>query len=255
MTNKKVCIALIADKKYIKHFIPIYKQLRSVGKFDGDIVLITNTNKKKLQRKVNDDSFLILNRKQFRFSKDIDKKIKRINQPDKRNIKKKYQWNKIYLFDKYFKNWDVVLYIDINLRIHDNVNEIFDLYKKDRILAHHDSYPEYKWKLANQFDQEKPEYKILAKNFNLSNREYFQTGLMLYDTSIINSQTINELINLANTYPISKTNEQGVFNLYFIDIKKAYQQLPIKNNEKFIYDYWRREKGTYIISKRDFPSK
>ena len=51
---------------------------------------------------------------------------------------------------------------------------------------------------------------------------------MYFDTKIINDQTKNQIINLVNKYPITKSNEQGILNLYLYLEKKIYRELPSK---------------------------
>ena len=54
-------------------------------------------------------------------------------------------------------------------------------------------------------------------------------------------------MKLAYKYPISRTNEQGILNLYF-----KFSQVPIFRDGKFLYDYWERFGNTrdkYILLK------
>jgi hypothetical protein len=67
---------------------------------------------------------------------------------------------------------------------------------------------------------------------------------MLFDTNIILDNTFNDLINLMNKYPISKTNEQAIMNLYFNAEKNVWKQIPLG-----YYDYMRRENYNYILTK------
>ena len=78
---------------------------------------------------------------------------------------------------------------------------------------------------------------------------YFQTGVMYFDTRIINEQTFKEIIELVTNYPITITNEQGILNLYFIFVKNNYRQLIEKVNEKISYFYWIIEDQEVIITK------
>jgi hypothetical protein len=68
------------------------------------------------------------------------------------------------------------------------------------------------WKLHVQFDLEtRPEIasKLEENCPHIRERDYFQTGLMLFDTAAaINATTVGELWDLALAYPISVTNEQ-----------------------------------------------
>ena len=121
------------------------------------------------------------------------------------------------------------------------------------MLAHSDAYPTYEWMLKNQFDfNQFPElYKELNQNFNLQ-VNYFQSTILLYDTSIIEDNTKDILIELSNKYINSKTNEQGIMNLYFNCLKNIWEQIKIKDEETFYYDFFERNNfkwSDYIMLK------
>ena len=59
-----------------------------------------------------------------------------------------------------------------------------------------------------------------------------------------------EIINLVKKYPITKTNEQGVMNLYFYLEKKLYKELPSEIDEFFTYYYWKIADKKIIITKQ-----
>ena len=42
MDKKNNCVTVLANRNYIKYFSEFYKQLREIGKFEGDINLITD---------------------------------------------------------------------------------------------------------------------------------------------------------------------------------------------------------------------
>ena len=137
------------------------------------------------------------------------------------------------------------------MKIFDDISPMLKLISENTLLAHSDAYPTYNWKLHTQFsDNDNIVRRRLFKKFDL-NIDYFQTGIMLYDTNIIEEETYNNLVELSHTFPISKTNEQGIMNLYFNCIKNNWKQLPLKNNETNFYDYWCRDKTNtnYIIVK------
>jgi hypothetical protein len=60
---------------------------------------------------------------------------------------------------------------------------------------------------------------------------------MLYDTSIINANTFDDLVNLAEECMISRTNDQGIIALYFTVIKKLWEQIQLENESNWFYDY------------------
>ena len=94
------------------------------------------------------------------------------------------------------------------------------------------------------------ESKIVEKKFDLNDSRYFQTGLMYLNTQIIKSKMISEIIEYANLYPISITNEQGILNLYFQDNKHLANELPEFINNDIIYFYWMLKNQDIIITKQ-----
>jgi hypothetical protein len=121
-------------------------------------------------------------------------------------------------------------------------------------VAHSDGYPTYQWKLSGQFDHTKPEYFTkLKQKFNLNIDHYFQTTVMLYDTSIITNDTYNNLLALLSEYPICITNDQGIIALYFTLIRPVFKQLKIKNDDTYFYDYLSRNNSyKYIMLKMGY---
>jgi hypothetical protein len=74
----------------------------------------------------------------------------------------------------------------------------------------------------------------------------------MFDTKIINDDTYDTLVELSNKYPNSKTNDQGIMNLYFLCIRNIWEQIMIKDDETFYYDFSERNglnKNNYIILK------
>ena len=137
------------------------------------------------------------------------------------------------------------------MNIHYDINPILKNKPIKKLFARSDSYPEFERKLSSQFDNKNKIYKDLEKNFNLDITDYFQTGILFFDTEIITNNTKDELIDLTIKYPISITNEQGIMNLYFNHIKKDFEQLPFKFGEMEAYFYWLVDGKKIIITKQD----
>ena len=55
----------------------------------------------------------------------------------------------------------------------------------------------------------------MERAFNLNANNYFQTGLMYFDTSIIYKDMIDDILKIAKEFPISITNEQGILKFTF----------------------------------------
>jgi hypothetical protein len=132
------------------------------------------------------------------------------------------------------------------MKIFKPIDKIVSLNCTDKILAHSDAYPFYEWKLNIQFDSIYfPElFNELNEKYDL-NRDYFQSGILLYDTKIITDNTKSDLIELSYKYINSKTNEQGILNIYFNCIKNIWKQVQIKDDETYYYDYWERDNLKY----------
>ena len=64
---------------------------------------------------------------------------------------------------------------------------------------------------------------------------------MLYDTNIIQEDTIDNIIKLVDKYPMSENGDQEYISLYFHQVMKQMQQIDIKKNENYYYyDYYQR---------------
>lgn len=242
----KKCVILVTNKPYLSKCHQTLDMIIKTGNYKEDIVVIIGDDLK--DEKIN-----------FGFENVIIKYFKNQNRDniteillknpigDNRSVTKVFQWHKLNCFDFFFKKWDVCFYIDVGMKIFDDINCFFDLDWKNCLIAHSDSYPKFEWKLRIQFEKNNYDeiFDKLDKKYNLD-IDYFQTGIMLYDTNIIKKTTKKKLIKLSNDYYNSKTNEQGILNLYFNSEKKIWKPLPIKDNYKFYYDYWERNNFVYF---------
>ena len=155
----------------------------------------------------------------------------------------------ISIFRKDKKKWDYIFYLDINMTIHEDINPILKILPKNEILARADGFPNYEWKLKSQFDTTNEIFNELEQIFNLNTVNYFQTGILYFDTKIIEKNTFKEIIDLVNRFPISITNEQGILNLYFKYVNPKYSELVDYIDGKLSYFYWYDKADKTIISK------
>jgi len=249
-----ICCVFVSNQKYFSKFVETCHELVINGKYKGDICLVIGDdlkNNELLNHKIIKNNNIII-----KYFPDIKfpPEFYQVNnnlKTDGRNITKKFQWHKLHLFNTYFKKWNGIFYIDCGMKILDNIKPMLQINYHKKLLAHSDAYPTYERKLSSQFDSSKKQiYYNLSKKYNL-NIDYFQTGILLYDTDIIKKNTFNDLLKIAIEYPISTTNEQGIMNIYFNCQKKIWEQIKLKNNETNFYDYWSRNKNDnkYIIVK------
>lgn len=132
---------------------------------------------------------------------------------------------------------------------------MLELRKPNTVLAHSDAYPTYERKLRDQFcnDSNNSElYAELCTRFDM-NVDYPQTTILLYDTNLIQDTTFRDLVYLTKIYPNSITNDQGLLALYFTNIVKCWEQIPIKNDKIHFYDYMKRNTSDpYIMTKWNY---
>jgi len=248
----KIAVCFVADFRYLyKNFERIYSELREIGNYQGEILVITSFLAPTfLIKKVrNKNKVTVYRFKKIKFDKATETSFRNLNVQNNRHIEKNFQWYKLYLFNKKIKNWDYIFYFDINMSIHHDINPILNKKPNNELLARADGYPEYLWKLNSQFDKSNKYYKLLEENFDLQRTDYFQTGLMYFDTKIVKESSFKELITLVKKYPLSITNEQGILNLYFLFMNKKYVELDIFIDDKLTYFYWKLDKSEVIITK------
>lgn len=235
---KNQCIITFCDKNYLSKTEQTIKELRTNGKYFETIVLMVGDDLK--HYKINDNNIIV------KYFPTIDrsqalKQLNGISTSDGRDLNKPFQWHKIYTFHDYFRQWNACMLIDGGMKIYNPIQKMLNLNYNDAFLAHCDGYPTYEWKLSCQFESNrfKNLYEDLLLNYDL-NIDYFQTGMYLFDTSLIEDDTISKLIDLGNYYINTRTNEQAIMNLLFNCEKKVWKQIQIKDNEMHYYDCMER---------------
>ena len=253
--DKTLCVVFLCNKEYFNKFIYSCNLLLTNGNYKGDICLIIGddlnsdlSNDKILdldipiiiKNNIIKNNIIIKHFPDIKFSNEFLNIQYKINKPSRKN-KKLFQYHKLHLFNEYFKKWDYIFYLDSGITIFSDILPMINEKKENTLLAHSDSYPEYKWKLINQFCKKYSNYFVkLNSKYNLNN-DYFQSTMMLYDTNIIEKNTYEKLYNLMLEYPISITNDQGILSLYFTNIKPCFTQIKIceenENGNQYFYEY------------------
>jgi hypothetical protein len=233
----------MTNKPYLEKALDTINQIRKIGLYEKDVVLLIGDDLKDDNNIKNVENYNTIIKYFPEFDRsDIIKELRyKPISLDGREVNKIFQWHKIHCFDVYFKQWKKCLYVDSGMKIFKPIDKIISLDCTNVLLAHSDAYPMYDWKLNVQFDYFyfKDLYNELNEEYDL-NIDYFQSGILLYDTNIITDNTKTDLIELSYKYINSKTNEQGVLNIYFNCIKKIWKQIKIKDDETHYYDYWER---------------
>ena len=249
-----LCVVFICDTGYFHKFLKTCNQLITIGKYTGNICLVIGDDLNGNIQLLNHD-FIVRNKIIVQYFPNIKftEEFYNVNNNiifDGRNITKRFQWHKLHLFNSFFKRWQYIFYLDCGITIFNDIRPILNEKTQNSLLAHSDAFPTYEWRLSNQFCSNNINYfNSLNTKYNL-NIDYFQTTIMLYDTSIIDENTYNDLYKLSLEFPISKTNEQGIMALYFSNIKPVWKQIKTKNENIYFYDYFKRHPANnYIMLK------
>lgn len=240
--NSDTVFTLVTDLNYFDKAKRTIIDLRSKGKWKGQIVLITidfNIN-------VNFKDFYDIIEKKF---DKIDKSIMldKIGSngfkdtTDKREITKTNQWEKIHIFDDYFMQWKRVIYLDAGLRVLDDVKYLLELDYKNKILAPIDGKSSEPQKFKCQISYDSLELiESLKTEFgsHILDSQYMLNCIWIYDTFILNLCDKEQLIEAMNKYTFCKTNEMGIMNLLYNFKYNLWEPFPIKaSNKKFLFDW------------------
>jgi len=245
-----IAVCVVGDFKFLRRYLNKFiLQIRNNGRYQGDIVVLTSKYTPSIFLNIkNKTNLKFLRFKKIEFDNTTDEILKKIDtngQPN-RHVYKRFQWHKVHLFDSKLKEWKYIFYIDINMSIHKDINPILRLKPEGLLYANRDADDNHDWKLKNQFDTNHKKFNDLVEKYDLNISNYFQTGILYFDTDIIDFQTKNDLLDLIKLYPISRTNEQAIMNLYFIFNKNLYTELPKKIGDVDTYSYWKNNDNTRI---------
>ena len=247
--SEKQCVVMLTNKGYFPKFLETVDQLTHKGNYRGDICLIIGDDllgNDLLNNDVIKKNNIIIKHFPDLYFPEQFKEMTR----DFPQIHKLFQYHKFHLFNTYFKRWKTILYIDVGMKIYADIYPILKTRQPNTLLAHSDAFPTYKWQLSDQFNKKELDlYDKLRRTYKLD-IDYFQTTMMLYDTSIIQETTFDDLYHLALEYPLSFTNDQGIVALYFTNISPVWRQIKTHSKQTYFYDFFKRKKGKkYIMVK------
>jgi hypothetical protein len=253
----KTAFVLVTDEGYFSKAKRTIIDLRSRGNWRGNIVLITinfnlNNNFKDyydiIEKKFDIiDKFNLINK--IGYSGFID------SMDDKREITKLNQWEKLHVFDDYFKNWQRVVFLDAGLRVFDDVKCVLDLDYKNKILVPKDGKLDNYNLFSTQICKDNQELIETLKNdfgSDILESNHFLNCMWVYDTSILNICNKNQLVEAMNKYPCCKSNEMGIMNLMFHFKYKLWEPFPVKTpSNKILFD-WSELNQNYHTTWRDY---
>ena len=129
-------VVTLCDIKYFDKAKRTIQDIRSVGQYWGDLVLIAvNFNP--------DQNFIDFYKLIIKTVKHIDTtmlvhqlKSHPFTGGDGRELTKLAQWNKLYCFDVYFKKWDQVLFFDAGFRIFNKLDYFINIDYKNPMCCY-----------------------------------------------------------------------------------------------------------------------
>jgi hypothetical protein len=159
------------------------------------------------------------------------------------NTTRYFQHMKYYVMDTWFKKWNYVFYIDAGMNILKPMQRIIDAISNRLdgcIFAHDETIhmePYHKFLKQYSLDAMTVEQREdFLRNYNYTG-PYFQSTTMLYDTSIIQDDTVEILFGLMERFPTSSYGDQGNFNLHFTIDLGIWRALPLRDAIGLLYYY------------------
>lgn len=255
---------LVSDEAYLYRAKKTIIDLRSTGNYKGPIVLI-NVNMRTINQNFL-DFYNIIEKKFIPIEQKTDL-VRKLNYSpfldtiDGREISKTNQWEKLHVMDSYFKQWDRVVFLDAGLRILSDVNDsLLSLDYKNKFLAPDDGgnyiKPNPDKLFETQISLANPSYLALLKQdfpkLNDFKEPYFLNCVWVYDTAILDIVSKDEMMEGMLKYPICKTNEMALMNLYIHFKYGLWTPFPkYSQNNKILFD-WCELNSPHNTSWRDY---
>jgi hypothetical protein len=257
--NKKnnTVFVLVTDQSYFYKATVTINDLKTVGNWRGDIVVITIDfdleDSYKSQDNIIEKRFPLIDKTHL--LNEIGPNG--FSNSDKRELNKLNQWEKLHVFDDYFLQWERVVFLDAGLRVLDDVKYVLDLDYHNSILAPNDASPNFRsdqiFKHQLSYDNEEKVERIKADFGNEIFDSYHMLNCMwVYDTSILKICNKEQLIGAMNKYTVCKTNEMGIMNLLFNFKYKLWKEFPLKSsNGKYLFE-WCELNHSFYTTWRDY---
>jgi hypothetical protein len=225
-------VVTLTDANYFSKAKRTIMDVRSRGEWRGDLVLITvgfNAPKNFL------DYYDVIQRRVEHINLDnlMDqyRKFPLKTIEDSRHLLKVTQWDKFYVFDNWFKNWEKVIFFDAGLRVLDKISILDNIPCEDKLLAPDDVAPydtKKRFKAMIELTANPTVTKNLFEEYSkdILEERYFLNCIWVYDTSILNLCDMTHLIEAMNKYPICRCNEMSIMNLLYTFKHRVWKPFP-----------------------------
>ena len=128
--------------------------------------------------------------------------------------------SKFYLFKEYFKQWSKIIFLDADIIVRASLYELLAL--KGFNAPHALTFT-----LKDEFAEAKKLSSDFRKKYDMG-RPALNTGIMAFDTSLIESGTFAKIKDLHDSLAgINEYNEESTLNIFFYD---KWNMLPVTYN-------------------------
>lgn len=201
---KKSLIATLADENYIDQVKQLFSSIYRNACWKGDYLLLAHKIPENKLKWFEDRGILI-----YRCKSLVDEKIYG-------NLNS-VMIDKIYLFKKYFKKWQNIIYLDGDIIVKESLNELLNEKAFSAVRAPRDS------SLKDQIiSQNKIKSNETQKLYNEIRDKYllkstvFNAGFFVFNTDLINDDSFHDLALLINRCKdISVSGDQAILNFFF----------------------------------------
>jgi hypothetical protein len=141
-----------------------------------------------------------------------------------------------------------VVFLDAGLRVLSDVNEsILKLNCKGKIMAPDDGgnykipNPDklFNSQISGTNKNKIYEVMLFTNETEILSKHYFLNCIWIYDTSILDICSKEEMIKGMCLYPVCKTNEMALMNIYLHFKHKLWEPFPVRvnNNSKILFEW------------------
>jgi hypothetical protein len=232
----------LCDSSYFPRARRTIQELKTAGKWNGDIVLLAIDFEPEPIEGVSIVPLSHVN------TDNLVSQLRANPLPpmdDNRHFAKLYQWDKLQVFKPFFRKWERVVFLDAGIRVFDTVQPLLDLDWRGKFLAPDDSDPyDNGVRFHNQLGL-KSNAQAVQKLFSvysesILNEHYFLNCIFLFDTSLLERVSFEEMIHAMNEYPICMCNEMGIMNLFFTFKLRAWVPLQQRVGDKYLFGWSER---------------
>ena len=152
---------------------------------------------------------------------------------DGRETKKLTQWDKFYVFDSWFLQWERVVYLDAGLRVVDRISHLLELDCEGLFLAPDDAAPyDTEKRFGGIIELDAERHPDVVQEFlreydpAILKERYFLNCIWMYDTALLHRIHLTDFMDAMNRYPISRCNEMTIMNLLLTFKHRVWRPFP-----------------------------